>query len=99
MSDAVRNPRVVAIIAAGGQGTRLGAGTPKQFLDIGGRTMLELSVMIGYFRRPALTRATTAPTTKTTTTRQTNSCHGLIATIAGNHTWTDHRRPAASVAA
>jgi 2-C-methyl-D-erythritol 4-phosphate cytidylyltransferase/2-C-methyl-D-erythritol 2,4-cyclodiphosphate synthase len=44
MSDAVRIPRVVAIIAAGGEGTRLGAGAPKQFLDIGGRTMLELSV-------------------------------------------------------
>jgi 2-C-methyl-D-erythritol 4-phosphate cytidylyltransferase/2-C-methyl-D-erythritol 2,4-cyclodiphosphate synthase len=36
--------RVVAIIAAGGLGTRLGAGTPKQFLDLGGRSVLERSV-------------------------------------------------------
>lgn len=34
----------VAIVAAGGQGVRLGAGRPKQFLEIGGRTMLELTV-------------------------------------------------------
>jgi 2-C-methyl-D-erythritol 4-phosphate cytidylyltransferase / 2-C-methyl-D-erythritol 2,4-cyclodiphosphate synthase len=33
-----------AIIAAGGQGTRLGADRPKQFLEVGGRSMLELSV-------------------------------------------------------
>jgi 2-C-methyl-D-erythritol 4-phosphate cytidylyltransferase/2-C-methyl-D-erythritol 2,4-cyclodiphosphate synthase len=32
---------VAAIVAAGGQGRRLGAATPKQFVDIGGRTMLE----------------------------------------------------------
>jgi 2-C-methyl-D-erythritol 4-phosphate cytidylyltransferase / 2-C-methyl-D-erythritol 2,4-cyclodiphosphate synthase len=38
------NLRIVAIIAAGGRGSRLGAGTPKQFLAIGGRTMLERSV-------------------------------------------------------
>jgi 2-C-methyl-D-erythritol 4-phosphate cytidylyltransferase / 2-C-methyl-D-erythritol 2,4-cyclodiphosphate synthase len=36
--------RIVAIIAAGGQGRRLGSLTPKQFLDIGGRTILERSV-------------------------------------------------------
>jgi 2-C-methyl-D-erythritol 4-phosphate cytidylyltransferase / 2-C-methyl-D-erythritol 2,4-cyclodiphosphate synthase len=36
--------RIVAIIAAGGQGSRLGAGTPKQFLEIAGRTILERSV-------------------------------------------------------
>jgi 2-C-methyl-D-erythritol 4-phosphate cytidylyltransferase/2-C-methyl-D-erythritol 2,4-cyclodiphosphate synthase len=35
---------VAAIVAAGGQGLRLGAGRPKQFLDLGGRPMLELSV-------------------------------------------------------
>jgi len=35
---------VVAIIAAGGQGTRLGAGVPKQLVRIGGRTLLERSV-------------------------------------------------------
>jgi 2-C-methyl-D-erythritol 4-phosphate cytidylyltransferase/2-C-methyl-D-erythritol 2,4-cyclodiphosphate synthase len=35
---------VAAIIAAGGRGARLGADRPKQFLDIGGRTILEMSV-------------------------------------------------------
>ena len=37
-------PRVAAIIAAGGRGTRLGAGLPKQLLALGGQSMLELSV-------------------------------------------------------
>jgi 2-C-methyl-D-erythritol 4-phosphate cytidylyltransferase/2-C-methyl-D-erythritol 2,4-cyclodiphosphate synthase len=35
---------VTAIIAAGGAGRRLGAGKPKQLLDIGGGTMLQHSV-------------------------------------------------------
>jgi 2-C-methyl-D-erythritol 4-phosphate cytidylyltransferase/2-C-methyl-D-erythritol 2,4-cyclodiphosphate synthase len=35
---------VAAIIAAGGRGLRLGADRPKQFLDLGGRSILELSV-------------------------------------------------------
>jgi len=35
---------VSVIIAAGGQGTRLGAGVPKQWLAIGGRSLLERSV-------------------------------------------------------
>jgi 2-C-methyl-D-erythritol 4-phosphate cytidylyltransferase/2-C-methyl-D-erythritol 2,4-cyclodiphosphate synthase len=35
---------VAAIIAAGGRGLRLGADRPKQFLDIGGRSILEMSV-------------------------------------------------------
>jgi 2-C-methyl-D-erythritol 4-phosphate cytidylyltransferase/2-C-methyl-D-erythritol 2,4-cyclodiphosphate synthase len=35
---------VAAIIAAGGRGERFGADRPKQFLDIGGRSILELSV-------------------------------------------------------
>ena len=35
---------VAAIIAAGGRGVRLGADRPKQFLDIGGRSILELSI-------------------------------------------------------
>jgi 2-C-methyl-D-erythritol 4-phosphate cytidylyltransferase / 2-C-methyl-D-erythritol 2,4-cyclodiphosphate synthase len=35
---------VSVIIAAGGSGTRLGAGVPKQWLAIGGRTLLERSV-------------------------------------------------------
>lgn len=34
---------VTAIIAAGGEGRRLGAGKPKQLLDLGGRTLLEHS--------------------------------------------------------
>jgi 2-C-methyl-D-erythritol 4-phosphate cytidylyltransferase/2-C-methyl-D-erythritol 2,4-cyclodiphosphate synthase len=36
--------QVAAIIAAGGRGVRFGADRPKQFLDIGGRSLLELSV-------------------------------------------------------
>ena len=36
--------RVAALIAAGGRGLRLGADRPKQFLDIGGRSILEMSV-------------------------------------------------------
>lgn len=35
---------VAAIIAAGGTGTRLGAGVPKQFLQLGGRTILQRSI-------------------------------------------------------
>jgi len=35
---------VAAIIAAGGRGVRLGADRPKQFLEIGGRSILELSI-------------------------------------------------------
>ncbi len=35
---------VVAIIAAGGRGQRLGDATPKQFLDLGGRTILQRTV-------------------------------------------------------
>jgi 2-C-methyl-D-erythritol 4-phosphate cytidylyltransferase len=36
--------RVVAIVAAGGQGARLGQSVPKQFIDLGGRTILDRSV-------------------------------------------------------
>ena len=36
--------RVVAIVAAGGRGTRLGTTHPKQFLALGARTILERSV-------------------------------------------------------
>ena len=36
--------RVAAIVAAGGLGRRLGADVPKQFLEIGGRTIVERSV-------------------------------------------------------
>ena len=35
---------VVAVVAAGGQGTRLGTVVPKQFLELGGRTLLDRSV-------------------------------------------------------
>lgn len=35
---------VVAVVAAGGQGTRLGTPVPKQFLELGGRSLLERSV-------------------------------------------------------
>ncbi len=35
---------VVAIIAAAGSGTRVGGGVPKQFLKVGGRTILELTL-------------------------------------------------------
>jgi 2-C-methyl-D-erythritol 4-phosphate cytidylyltransferase/2-C-methyl-D-erythritol 2,4-cyclodiphosphate synthase len=35
---------VSAIIAAGGRGRRLGAGVPKQLLDLGGRPMLQWSI-------------------------------------------------------
>lgn len=35
---------VAAIIAAGGRGARLGADRPKQFLELGGRSILDLSI-------------------------------------------------------
>jgi len=35
---------IVAIIAAGGRGRRLGAGRPKQLLELGGRTILQWAV-------------------------------------------------------
>jgi 2-C-methyl-D-erythritol 4-phosphate cytidylyltransferase / 2-C-methyl-D-erythritol 2,4-cyclodiphosphate synthase len=37
---------VTAIVAAAGRGARVGGSTPKQFLDLGGRTVLERSVRI-----------------------------------------------------
>ncbi|MEO6213510.1 MAG: 2-C-methyl-D-erythritol 4-phosphate cytidylyltransferase [Vicinamibacterales bacterium] len=40
----MRPQHVSAIIAAGGSGRRVGAGTPKQMLEIGGRTILRRSV-------------------------------------------------------
>jgi 2-C-methyl-D-erythritol 4-phosphate cytidylyltransferase/2-C-methyl-D-erythritol 2,4-cyclodiphosphate synthase len=36
--------QVAAIVAAGGRGVRLGADRPKQFLELGGRSILELSI-------------------------------------------------------
>ena len=44
--DGVRRPRVSAILAAGGIGVRLGAGRPKQFLELDGRSMLEHSLAV-----------------------------------------------------
>jgi 2-C-methyl-D-erythritol 4-phosphate cytidylyltransferase / 2-C-methyl-D-erythritol 2,4-cyclodiphosphate synthase len=43
---------VTAIIAAGGEGRRLGASVPKQLLDLGGRTILErsISAFVGHDR-------------------------------------------------
>jgi 2-C-methyl-D-erythritol 4-phosphate cytidylyltransferase / 2-C-methyl-D-erythritol 2,4-cyclodiphosphate synthase len=37
-------PVVSVLIAAGGRGERVGAGLPKQFIEIGGRTILERSI-------------------------------------------------------
>lgn len=36
--------RNIAIVLAGGSGTRMGLGRPKQFLEMGGKTILEYSV-------------------------------------------------------
>ncbi|MGE0040104.1 MAG: 2-C-methyl-D-erythritol 4-phosphate cytidylyltransferase [Vicinamibacterales bacterium] len=44
MPPAGTGARVAAVIAAGGRGVRVGAGEPKQFLAIGGRSLLEWSV-------------------------------------------------------
>jgi 2-C-methyl-D-erythritol 4-phosphate cytidylyltransferase/2-C-methyl-D-erythritol 2,4-cyclodiphosphate synthase len=41
---APRRPRVVAILAAGGRGSRFGAAVPKQLLLLAGQTILERSV-------------------------------------------------------
>jgi 2-C-methyl-D-erythritol 4-phosphate cytidylyltransferase/2-C-methyl-D-erythritol 2,4-cyclodiphosphate synthase len=46
---------VGAIIVAGGRGARLGAGTPKQLLDLGGQTMLRRTVGL-FDRHPAVDR-------------------------------------------
>ena len=46
-------PIASAIIAAGGRGVRLGADQPKQFLEIGGRTILERSIE-AFARHPAI---------------------------------------------
>lgn len=45
---------VSAIIAAGGAGRRLGAGTPKQLIDIGGGTMLQHAVR-AFVEHPRIT--------------------------------------------
>ena len=38
------NPMVIAIIAAAGQGTRLGADLPKAYVELAGQTLMERSV-------------------------------------------------------
>ncbi|MEO5821554.1 MAG: 2-C-methyl-D-erythritol 4-phosphate cytidylyltransferase [Vicinamibacteraceae bacterium] len=68
---------VSVIIAAGGQGTRLGAGVPKQWLALGGRTLLERSVA-AFDAHPRVTEivivvppgSTDAPIPPTTTTQR-----------------------------
>ncbi|HMF96362.1 MAG TPA: 2-C-methyl-D-erythritol 2,4-cyclodiphosphate synthase [Vicinamibacterales bacterium] len=45
--------RVTAIIAAGGRGLRLGASQPKQLLEVGGRPILERTVM-SFLLHPAI---------------------------------------------
>ena len=37
-------PSVIAIVAAAGQGTRLGAALPKAYVELRGRSLLERSV-------------------------------------------------------
>ncbi|MEW5984399.1 MAG: 2-C-methyl-D-erythritol 4-phosphate cytidylyltransferase [Acidobacteriota bacterium] len=47
------NARVVAIVAAGGRGERLGGGRPKQLLTVGGRPILQRAVE-AFVRHPAI---------------------------------------------
>ncbi|MEU0488182.1 IspD/TarI family cytidylyltransferase [Nocardiopsis sp. NPDC006139] len=42
--DGAGRPRVIAAVLAGGVGARMGADTPKQFLPLAGRTILEHAV-------------------------------------------------------
>lgn len=44
--ERLTRPRVSAILAAGGAGVRVGAGQPKQFVDLDGRSMLERSLAV-----------------------------------------------------
>jgi 2-C-methyl-D-erythritol 4-phosphate cytidylyltransferase/2-C-methyl-D-erythritol 2,4-cyclodiphosphate synthase len=46
VSADARRVHVTAIVAAAGRGARVGGPTPKQFLELGGRTVLERSVRI-----------------------------------------------------
>lgn len=39
-----KNPQIIAVVVAAGVGSRMGATTPKQYLMLGGKTMLEMSV-------------------------------------------------------
>lgn len=56
---------VAAIIAAGGTGTRLGAGVPKQFLQLGGQTILERSIA-AFMRHDRVTEVVLALPPQTT---------------------------------
>jgi len=55
----MQSNHVSAIIAAGGSGSRLGADTPKQLLEIGGRTILQLSVQ-AFAAHPRVTEVVVA---------------------------------------
>lgn len=57
--SAEAGPVVSALIAAGGRGLRLGAGLPKQFLDLGGRTILERSIEV-FARHPGIAEVVVA---------------------------------------
>src|ERR687896_699410 len=48
-----RMMHVTAIVAAGGSGRRVGADVPKQFLDLGGRTVLE-RIVAAFATHPAV---------------------------------------------
>ena len=50
---------VTAIIAAGGRGLRFGGGSPKQFLEVGGRAILERSVA-AFLAHPAVNEVVVA---------------------------------------
>jgi 2-C-methyl-D-erythritol 4-phosphate cytidylyltransferase/2-C-methyl-D-erythritol 2,4-cyclodiphosphate synthase len=52
-------PVVAALIAAGGRGLRLGADQPKQFIEIGGRSILERSIE-RFAAHPAVTEVVVA---------------------------------------
>ena len=42
--ESIREPRVAVVVVAAGSGTRLGAGRPKAFVTLNGRTLLEHSL-------------------------------------------------------
>ncbi|WP_025158393.1 2-C-methyl-D-erythritol 4-phosphate cytidylyltransferase [Leifsonia aquatica] len=44
MSSSIPSPRVAVVVVAAGSGTRLGAGLPKAFVRLAGRTLLERSL-------------------------------------------------------
>lgn len=76
---------VAAIIAAGGLGQRMGAGVPKQFLDIGGRTLLDYSVdaLLASPRVDELVVAAPAATLTTVTVSLDARGAGRVSVIAG----------------